>query len=147
MRSLRLSVTGTVTFALLGGLGLVAIAQSDVVPEGPTAEMLDDAAITIWNTDDIGLLTETYAPEAVHRVIYFDRTVAFEGRDRIAEAATGSVTLSRIAPILELDAPEGELRWVGFYDATAPGFAGQGTVCHFWARDGQVVRHDCLLPF
>jgi len=111
-----------------------------------TARLLDDMAIEAWNNDDIGLLTQVYAPEAVHKVVYYDRTELAEGRDAIIDAALGDVTVTRIAPLVELAAPEGELRWIEVVDVTSPSFPGEGTVCSFWARDGLILRQDCVIP-
>jgi hypothetical protein len=61
------------------------------------------------NNDDVALLEETYAPDAVHKVVYLDGTVVADGRPAIIDSALGNLTISLIAPVIEIDAPDGEL--------------------------------------
>jgi hypothetical protein len=142
MRTLRLSLVGTFILALLGGSGSAAMAQDDVA----TALMLEDKVTEAWNNDDVALLEEVYAPDATHKAVYFDGTWEAVGRPAIIDTAMGSLSISPIAPVIEVEAPDGELHWVQVVDVVSPTFPGEGTVCSFWARDGQIVRHDCLLP-
>jgi hypothetical protein len=146
MRTLRLSLAVTVILALLGGLGVAVVAQVKEDAGQATAQMLSDMLTEAWNNDDVALLEEVYAPDAAHKAVYFDGTWEAVGRPAIIDTAMGSSTVTPITPLIELDAADGELRWVRVVDVVAPAFPGTGTVCSFWARDGQVVRHDCLLP-
>jgi hypothetical protein len=141
MRTLRLSLAGTFILVLLAGSGSAAMAQDEL-----TAQMLNDMATKAWNNDDVALLEEVYAPDAIQRGVYFDGTVPLDGRPAIIDAALGDLTISPLAPVIEMDAPDGELHWIELVDVTNPTFRGEGTVCSFWALDNQVVRQDCLLP-
>jgi hypothetical protein len=89
---------------------------------------------------------EIYAPDAIHKGVYFDSTAVVDGRPAIIDAALGNLSISPIASVIEMDAPDGELHSVQLVDVVSPSFPGERTVCSFWARDGQVVRHDCLVP-
>jgi hypothetical protein len=146
MRTLRLSLIGTVILGLLVGVGGAVMAQAEEDADQMTAQMLNDMLTEAWNNDDVALLEEVYAPDAVQNAVYFDGTAVTDGRPAITDLALGSLSISPIAPVIEMEAPDGELHWVRLVDVTTPTFRGEGTVCSFWARDGQVVRHDCLLP-
>jgi hypothetical protein len=150
-------VAAAAIVSLFGGFLLTGVfttqQEAEMLPaavtESPspiTAQMLEDMATEAWNNDDVALLEEVYAPDAIQRGVYFDGTVVLDGRPAIIDAALGNLTMSRLAPVIEMDAPDGELHWIEVVDVVSPGFPGEGTVCSFWARDGQVVRQDCLLP-
>ena len=106
---------------------------------------LDDMVVEAWNGKDAAMLEQVYAPDAIHRAVYFDGVHEWVGREAVIEDAMLAVTVTSLGPIMELDAPDGELHWVSAGDVVTPSLAGMGTVCNLWARDGQVVRHDCLL--
>ena len=54
--------------------------------------------------------------------------------------ARAPVAVEQIGPVVEFEAPEGELAW-----AAANDLAG-GSICLFHAEDGMVTRHDCFVP-
>ena len=144
MRVFRLFLIGSSLVCLLV-LGGAVMAQEEGATE-PTAQSLADLVREGWNTDDAALLEQTYAPDAVHRSIYNDGVFEADGRDAIIAVAMNSATVTPVAPLVELDAPAGSLHWVTFGDVIASRFAGKGSVCNFWAQDGMITRHDCLVP-
>ena len=144
MRTLRDSLVGMSMAALLVGAGSAVIAQDDEAG-GITAQALDDMVVEAWNGKDAAMLEQVYAPDAIHRAVYFDGVHEWVGREAVIEDAMLAVTVTSLGPIMELDAPHGELHWVSAADVVTPSLAGTGTVCNLWARDGQIVRHDCLL--
>ncbi len=150
-------IAASAIVALFGGFllsGVLMTQQGDqVVPgavtESPspmTAQMLGDMSVEGWNNNDLALLERAYAPGAVHTGVYFDGMAIADGRDAVIDAAMGPTSVTTIAPIVELEAPDGELHWVAFGNLSGPRTAVGGVVCNFWARDGQIVRHDCMLP-
>jgi hypothetical protein len=144
MRTLWLSLVGLTIVALLVGFSGTVIAQ-DEEAGGITAQALTDMTMEAWTDSDTTMLEEVYAPDAVHRAVYFDGVYEAVGRDAIIAEAMGPETVTSLGPIMELDAPEGQFHWVAVADVVGPGFSGTGTVCNLWAQDGQIVRHDCLL--
>jgi hypothetical protein len=150
-------IAASAIVALFGGFllsGVLLTQQGDqVVPgaatESPspmTAQMLEDMYLEGWNNNDLALLEETYAADAVHTAAYFDGMAIADGRDAVIDAAMGPTSVTTIAPIVELEAPDGELHWVAFGNLSGPRASVKGVVCNLWARDGQIVRHDCMLP-
>ena len=150
-------VAASAIVALFGGFlltGVFTTQQGDEMqpaavtgsPSPMTAQMLEDMSTEGWNNDDFALLEEVYAPDAVHTVLYFDGRSIVEGRALVIGVAMSNMTVTAIAPILELEAPDGELHWAGFYDLSSPSLSLKGVVCNLWARDDQIVRHDCMLP-
>ncbi len=150
-------IAASAIVALFGGFllsGVLTTQQGDqVVPgaatESPspmTAQMLEDMSLEGWNNNDLALLEEAYAPDAVHTGVYFDGMSIADGRDAIIDAAMAPTTVTTTAPIVELEAPDGELHWVAFGNLSSPYIFVEGVVCNLWARDGQIVRHDCMLP-
>ena len=144
MKALWSCMVGMTIVALLVGFSGTVIAQ-DEEAGGMTAQTLNDMSIEAWTGNDTAMLGEVYAPDAVHRAIYFDGFNEAVGRDAIIAAAMGPEAVTSLGPIMELDAPEGQLHWVAVADVVGPAFTGTGTVCNLWAQDGQIVRHDCLL--
>ncbi|MEA2026796.1 MAG: hypothetical protein U9O18_08890 [Chloroflexota bacterium] len=143
--------------ALFGGFlltGVFTTQQEDEMlpaaatesPSPVTAQMLNDISREGWINDDLALLEEVYAPNAVHTVLYFDGRSIAEGRAAVIDAAMRPMTITETAPIVELAAPEGELRWAAFADLYAPNLFINGAVCVYTARDDQIIRHDCMLP-
>jgi hypothetical protein len=139
-----LGLLGTSIAALLVGFGGTVIAQDDEAG-GMTAQALNGMLAEAWTGNDTAMLEQLYAPEAAHKAVYFDGIHESVGRDAIIDEATGPATITPLGPVMELDVPEGQLHWVNVADVVGPGFPGMGTVCNFWAQDGQIVRHDCLL--
>ena len=97
-----------------------------------------------WNNDDVALLEEVYAPDAVQTSVYWDGMDITDGRPAVINLAIGTLIISPIAPIVELEAPDGELHWVNFVEMGSQYVPARGAVCNFWARDDQIVRHDCM---
>jgi hypothetical protein len=150
-------IAASAIVALFGGFlltGVFTTQQGDeMVPAAATesaspmtAQMLEDMSMEGWNNDDFALLEESYAPDAVHTVLYLDGMSIVEGRAAVIGVAMSTMAVTAIAPIVELEAPDGELHWAGFYDLSSPSLSLKGVVCSLWARDDQIVRHDCILP-
>jgi hypothetical protein len=150
-------VTATAIVSLFGGFLLTGVLttpqEGEVLPaavtESPspmTAQMLEDMSIEGWNFDDVALLEEVYAPDAVHTGVYFDGMEIVDGRAAVINTAMRPMTVTAIAPIVELEAPDGELHWADFTDLSMARLSVKGVVCVYWARDDQIVRHDCMLP-
>jgi hypothetical protein len=150
-------IAASAIVALFGGFlltGVLTTPQGDEVlpaaatesPSPMTAQMLEDLSTEGWNDDDLASLEEAYAPDAVHTVVYLDGTSIADGRAAIIDEAMDPLTVTAIAPIVELEAPDGELHWADFVDLYGPGISVKGVVCSYWARDDQIVRHTCILP-
>jgi hypothetical protein len=75
----------------------------------------------------------------VHTATFYDRTTEYTGPAEI-DLVAGSGNIELIAPRIDLPAADGEWRWVSFASL------GGGTACLFRAVDGQMTRHDCLVP-
>ena len=144
MRTHRLSLVGMTIVALIVAFSGTVFAQDNEAGD-MTAQALNDMGTEAWTGNDPATLEALYAPDAVHKAVYFDGVYEAEGRDAVIATAMGPATITPLGPVIELDAPEGQLHWVGVADVVGPGFEGTGTVCSFWAQDGQIVRHDCLL--
>lgn len=86
------------------------------------------------------LLAEVYAPDGVHTATFYDRTKEYAGPDGIEPVASWGDGVEAIGPRIDIPATDGEWRWASFASL------GGGTACLFHAEDGQIVRHDCLLP-
>ena len=136
-------LTGVLTTPQKGEVLPAAATES---PSPMTAQMLEDMVLEGWNFDDVALLEEVYAPDAVHTGVYFDGMYIADGRAAVIDTATRPMPVTTIAPIVELAAPDGELHWVDFTDLYSSYLSVEGVVCNFWARDGQIVRHDCMFP-
>lgn len=102
-----------------------------------TIEELGELNLRAWN-GETELLTEVYAPDGVHTATFYDRTNEYVGPEEIALVA-GFGGVESIGPLIEIPAPEGELRWAGFAGL------GGGTACLFRAQADLITRHDCLL--
>jgi hypothetical protein len=150
-------VAAAAIVALFGGFlltGVFTTQQEDEMPpaaatESPspiTAQMLEEMSLEGWNNDDLALLEEVYAPDAVHTGVYFDGMEIVDGRAAVSDTAMRPMTVTAIAPIVELEAPDGELHWADFTDISMARLSVKGVVCVYWARDDQIVRHDCMLP-
>lgn len=81
-----------------------------------------------------------YAPDAVHTARFLDRTRSYAGPDQIDLVAGTGGPIDQIDERVVFEAPEGELAWASVVDVAG------GSVCLYRARDGMVVRHDCVLP-
>ena len=144
MRTLRVCI---LTIALAAG-SVVGVAGQDQeqAAASMTAQQMNDAIIEAWNNDDVPRLQQLYHPDAVHQVNYYGGFDVFDGQGDIISNALGPVLITGTAPVIELVAPDGELRWLEFADVTSPNFHGEGTICVFRAVAGLVVRQDCMIP-
>jgi len=84
-------------------------------------------------------LNEVYAPDGVHTATFYDRTNEYTGPEEIASVA-GRGSIEPLGPRIEIPSAEGEWRWASFASL------GGGMACLFHAVDGQITRHDCVLP-
>lgn len=92
-----------------------------------------------WANADRGMIERTTSPEIVHHVAMDNHAYTLSGIDQYLDIM-GAGAIEELAPPIALPAPEGETRWTDF------GSVGGGTLCTFWARDGLIVRHDCIVP-
>ena len=78
------------------------------------------------------------ALDVTHHVLSTNQVYTLEGitEYRTVMSLGGTTTLIDV----DLPAPEGEVRWANFSRV------GTGTLCVFWARDGLITRHDCVMP-
>ena len=83
-------------------------------------------------------LEPVIAPDVTHHVLSTNQVYTLEGitEYRTVMSLGGTTTLIDV----DLPAPEGEVRWANFSRI------GTGTLCVFWARDGLITRHDCVMP-
>ena len=103
-----------------------------------TIDELIELNLRAWGGES-ELLSESYAPDGVHTATFYDKTNEYVGPEEIARVA-GSWPIELIGPVIEIPAAEGELRWASFASL------GGGSACLLHAVDGQIVRHDCVLP-
>ena len=99
---------------------------------------LIELAARAW-AGETDLLAEVYAPDGVHTATFYDLTREYVGPDEIAKVV-GQGDINQITPRVDIPAPEGEWRWADFIDLAG------GSTCLWRAVDGQIVRHDCLVP-
>ena len=103
-------------------------------------EALQTLIVEGWHGDREAL-EQAVSPDIIHRVAYDNHDVTHRGIDAYWSVANqGLAPPEALIPNIDLPAPEGELRWAAFADV------GGGTLCTFWAADGQVIRHDCIVP-
>ena len=78
------------------------------------------------------------APDVAHHVLSTNQMYTLEGitEYRSVMSLGGTTTLIDV----DLPAPDGEIRWANFSKL------GSGTLCLFWAKDGLITRHDCIVP-
>lgn len=94
-----------------------------------------------WADGDREAIERVVSPDIVHRVAMDDHDYTLRGIDMYMDVmAWGSGVPEEQAPPIALAAPEGEARWTDFSGV------GGGSLCTFWARDGLIVRHDCVVP-
>ena len=126
------STTIMLTAAAVLGLSSVATAAASSIEE------LNALAVQAWNGEP-ELLDEVYAPDAVHTATFYDRTNEYVGPQEIGDVA-GLEVIEEIGPRIDIPAAEGDWRWASFVSL------GGGTACLCRAVDGQITRHDCILP-
>jgi hypothetical protein len=78
------------------------------------------------------------SPEVAHHVLSTNQMYTLEGITEYRSVM--SLGGPNAIADADLPAPEGEIRWANFSDL------GSGTLCVFRARDGLIIRHDCILP-
>ncbi len=103
-----------------------------------TVDELVELNLRAWAGEG-GLFSESYAPDGVHTATFYDKTNEYVGPEEIARVA-GSWPIELVGPVIEIPAAEGELRWASFASL------GGGSACLVHAIEGQIVRHDCVLP-
>lgn len=105
-----------------------------------TLDELVELTSRAWSEKDMAVLEQAYAPDAVHSARFLNETRRYEGPEEIARVAFLPGAVDTMGPTVEFEAAEGEMAWASVADV------GGGSLCLFRARDGQVVRHDCVLP-
>jgi len=120
----------------IGAGAMLALASA--AAGASTIEELTELNVRAW-AGETELLSEVYAPEGVHTATFYDRTNEYVGPEEIDRVA-GSGAIEPIGPRIDIPADEGEWRWASF------GSLGGGMACLFHAVDGQITRHDCVLP-
>lgn len=136
MSSTVRATLGRVT--VLASAGLLALSATPALAAGSIDE-LSELNLRAWS-GETELLSEVYAPDGVHSAIFYDRTREYTGPEEIVAVAGYGGTIELIGPRIDLPAAEGEWRWASFASL------GGGSACLFHAVDGQMVRHDCLVP-
>jgi len=91
------------------------------------------------HTADRATAELSLSPDVRHHVLSANQVYTLEGIDEWW-AVMGGPGLTTYVDA-DLPAPEGERRWASFNSV------GGGTLCVFWARDGLITRHDCIVPF
>jgi hypothetical protein len=92
-----------------------------------------------WAEADVELIERTVSPKIVHHVAMDNHSYTLAGIPAYLSVMGGG-TPGELAPPVALPAPEGETRWTDFSTV------GGGSLCTFWARDGLIARHDCIVP-
>lgn len=127
---------------------ILPIATTDRVPAwGPTpaADTLEVREsiwadfIPGWTEGDKELIDAAVSPDIVHYVAYASGESRHSGREEYM-SVMGKRTPTELTDAVPLPAPAGEHRWTDYSDVAG------GTLCTFWARDGMLVRHDCIVP-
>jgi len=103
-------------------------------------ETIEQDFVRGWATADRELIARVVSPEIVHHVALNNYDYTLRGIDLYVDVMGGDNPPEALAPPVALPAPEGEARWTDFSDV------GGGSLCTFWARDGLIVRHDCVVP-
>ncbi len=133
--SFRAIATRTIA---ISSAAVLALASTAAAANPTTVDELIELQLRAW-AGETELLSEVYAPEGVHSATFYDRTNEYTGPEEIA-AVAGRGVIEPIGPRIDIPAAEGEWRWASFHGL------GGGTACLFHAVDGQIVRHDCVLP-
>ena len=131
VRAIASRTIALTTIALLG-LSSAAVATAATIDE------LVGQNLRAW-AGETELLAEVYAPEGVHTATFYDLTTEYVGPEEIGRVA-GAGMIELIGPRIDIPAADGEWRWASFASL------GGGSACLFRAVDGQIVRHDCVLP-
>ncbi len=123
---------------LLASAGALALATM-AAAAADSIDELNELNLRAWGGEP-ELLSEVYAPDGVHSATFYDRTREYTGPEEIAAVADVGGAIELIGPRIDIPAAEGEWRWASFASL------GGGTACLFHAVDGQLVRHDCVVP-
>lgn len=92
-----------------------------------------------WANGDRELIEATVSDEIVHHVAYPLTETTLTGIDEYM-TVMGDGSPRELIDAIPLPAPEGERRWASYSDVMG------GTLCTFWARENQLIRHDCIVP-
>ncbi len=134
-----LSSVGAITRRALLATLVAVLGLSTVAAAAPaTLDELVALNLRAWSGEP-ELLAETYAPDGVHTATFYDRTNEYVGPDRIA-AVAGYGSPEMFGPRIDIKLDEGDWRWASFLSLAG------GTACLWHAVDGQIVRHDCMVP-
>ncbi len=111
--------------------------------DGSSAAAIDEIGERLdraWGADSSPeTLAAVYAADAVHSAHFSNTTRRYEGPEEIAAVTGMNIAMEQIGPRVDFDAPDGELAWAQVVSL------GGGAVCLFRARDGMIIRHDCVL--
>lgn len=88
---------------------------------------------------DRAALAEVTSPDIEHHVISKNQVYTLTGMDEYWWMMTTGGPPQLYATV-DLPAPAGELRWAHAVSV------GDGALCVFWAKDGVITRHDCIVP-
>ena len=112
-----------------------------VAPDSSTSaerEALATAFSTATSARDREAVERVVSADVVHHVLSTNQVYTLEGIDEYSRVMSLGGPLMQIN--VDLPAPVGELRWANFSSV------GDGSLCVFWARDGLITRHDCIMP-
>lgn len=107
----------------------------DAATSAEREDLADALTVALAEHEPLGSLI---APDVAHHVLSTNQVYTLEGitEYRSVMSLGGTTTLMDV----DLPAPDGEVRWANFSQI------GTGTLCVFWARDGLITRHDCVMP-
>jgi hypothetical protein len=152
MRTLRLSLAGTVIVVLLGIPGSVVAAEEEAVPtiDGQAiAEMAIEAVASCGSAGcDEGVVEAVYALDS--RLIV-DGQVFAEGLEEVKD---GFVAANRtdhayrlLTPVAQYQASDGDLYVAQFVEVVSPGHpTGDPIISLMQVRDGKVIRQFDMTP-
>jgi len=104
----------------------------------PAREELAAVISQGWAGDN-DAMKQSVSADIVHHVALNNHAYTLKGLDQYRSIATmGEPQV--LTPAIDLPAPDGDLRWTDYSDV------GGGSLCTFWAREDQVIRHDCIVP-
>ena len=119
-----------------------SFAMEDLQPPSPediaARQVLSSSLLEAMAQGDVLRLAEIVSPDVVHLVQSDNQAYTLTNFAEWTQILSSSPI--EAITIADLHAPEGELRWADFSSV------GGGTLCVFWAREGQVARHDCVVP-
>lgn len=127
---------------------LPADSTSPTTPDFPPAspdtlelwEIIKADFLPGWAKADRELIARVVSPDIVHKVVLNNHDYTLRGIDLYMDVMYSGSAPEELAQPVALPAPAGEARWTDYNDV------GGGSLCTFWARDGLIVRHDCVVP-